>query len=62
MGGNVGKAVSTVIALTGVGAAAGVGTTVLWSWQIGLWVLGGYALGLVVLLSLLAHIRMEVPE
>jgi UDP-GlcNAc:undecaprenyl-phosphate GlcNAc-1-phosphate transferase len=62
MGGNVGRTVSTIIVLAGVGAVTGVGTTVLWSWQVGLWALGGYALGLVVLLAVLARVRMEVPE
>ena len=59
MGGRVGRTVSTVIVLSGLGGVAGVGTAVLWPWQVGLWVLGGYALGLTVVLAVLARVRME---
>ena len=62
MGGDVGKTVAAVVAMAGIGAVVGAGTAVLWSWQIGVWMLGGFALGLVVLLTALARVRMEVPE
>ena len=62
MGGRVGRAVAAVIALAAVGAGVGVGTAILWSWQVGLWMLGGYAFSLVVLLVALGRVRMEVPE
>ncbi|MBZ5587287.1 MAG: undecaprenyl/decaprenyl-phosphate alpha-N-acetylglucosaminyl 1-phosphate transferase [Acidobacteriia bacterium] len=62
MGGNVGKAASAVIALAAVGAGVGVGTALLWSWQVGVWMLGGYAFAVLLLLVVLARVRMEVPE
>ena len=59
LGGEVGKSVGVVVALTAAGAVAGVGTAVVWSWEVGVWVMGGYGLALVVLLTALARIRME---
>lgn len=61
-GGNVGKAVTAVIALAAVGAGVGLGTALIWSWQVGVWMLGGYAFALLVLLVALARVRMEVPQ
>jgi len=62
MNGNTGKAVTVVVAVAAAGAVAGIGTAAVWSWQVGVWVLGAYALGLAVLLGALARVRMEVPE
>ncbi len=62
MNGRVGGAVSSVIALSAAGAVIGVGTAVLWSWQVGLWALGGYALSLVALLAALTRVDMGVRE
>ena len=58
--GRVGTAVTLVIGLSALGAAVGVGTAVLWSWQIGLWTLGAYALALVTLLVALTRVDMGV--
>jgi hypothetical protein len=40
----------------------GVGTTVLWPWEIGVWTLGVYGFGFAVLLVVLSRVRMETPQ
>ena len=62
LGGSTAKAMAMVVALSALGAVAGVGTAVLWPWEVGVAVLGGYALAMVVLLAVLARVRMEAPE
>ena len=62
IGGSVGVTVTAVIALAAVGAGVGVGTATVWSWQVGLWLLGGYAVVVIALLFALARVRMEAPE
>jgi len=60
-GGRVAPTVATVLAIAALGAAIGVASAALFPWQIGLWLLGGYAVGLLVLLVVLARVRMETP-
>ena len=57
--GSVRRTVSAVFGLSVLGAMVGVGTAALWPWEAGLWTLGGYGLGFVVLLVVLARVRME---
>jgi hypothetical protein len=49
-----------VLALALGGAFVGVGTAVLWPWQVGVWALGLWVLVVLVLLIVLTRVRMEV--
>jgi UDP-GlcNAc:undecaprenyl-phosphate GlcNAc-1-phosphate transferase len=60
--GSVRRTVTAVLGLSFVGALVGVGTSVLWPWEVGVWTLGGYGLGFVVLLVALSRVRMETPQ
>ena len=62
LGGSTAKAMVAVVALSVLGAVAGVGTAVLWAWEVGIAALGGYALAVIVLLAVLARVRMEASE
>lgn len=62
LNGSVRRTVSAVLGLSFVGALVGVGTTVLWPWEIGVWTLGVYGFGFVVLLVVLSRVRMETPQ
>ena len=57
--GSVRRTVAAVLGLSVLGAMVGVGTAAIWPWEVGLWTLGGYGLGFVVLLLVLARVRME---
>lgn len=57
--GSVRRTVSAVLGLSVIGAMVGVGTAALWPWEVGLWTLGGYGIGFVLLLVVLARVRME---
>ena len=58
LGGRTPRATAAVVAIAAVGAVAGVGTAVLWPWEVGVTVLSGFALAFVVLLAVLARVRM----
>ena len=60
--GSVRRTVTAVLGLAAVGAFVGVGTATVWPWEAGLWTLGGYGLGFVVLLIVLARVRMEASR
>ena len=60
LGGSVRKTVAVVLALALGGALVGVGTAVLWPWQVGVWALGLWVLVVLVLLIVLSRVRMEV--
>ena len=59
LGGDVRKTVLICHGIALGGGVIGVGTTFLWSWQLALWLIGGYLLGVLVLLILLARVPME---
>jgi UDP-GlcNAc:undecaprenyl-phosphate GlcNAc-1-phosphate transferase len=59
LGGRVRPAVTTCYAISAVGAVIGVGSTVLWTWQVALVAVGSLAVAMLVLLGWLARIPME---
>ncbi len=59
--GDVRRTVLVAHALTLVGAVIGVGTALLFSWQLALGLIAGYGVILVALLLWLARVRMEAP-
>ena len=61
-GGNVRVTLGVCLALVLVGAVVGLGTALLWQWQVGITALGAYALAVVVLLVRLARVPMETPQ
>jgi UDP-GlcNAc:undecaprenyl-phosphate/decaprenyl-phosphate GlcNAc-1-phosphate transferase len=61
-GGDVKRSVLTVYAIALLGGLLGVGSSLLWSWQVTLWLLGGYAVLFSCLLVFLARIPMERRE
>jgi len=61
MGGSVPKAMATVVTLTAVGTAVGLGIALFSAWELGLATMAGYVLLLLVVLTALARIRMEAP-
>ncbi len=62
LGGRVGTTVAAVIALAALGAAVGVGSATVLSWQVGLWAMAIYAFAFLVLLAVLVRVRMEALE
>jgi UDP-GlcNAc:undecaprenyl-phosphate/decaprenyl-phosphate GlcNAc-1-phosphate transferase len=58
LGGRVRLTVAICYLVALIGAVIGVGTTLLWPWQLALWLLGGYLLAVVVLLVALARVDM----
>lgn len=58
LGGRTPRATAAVVAIAALGALVGVGTAVLWPWEVGVAVLAGFALAFVVLLAVLARVRM----
>lgn len=60
LGSDTHRAVLVCYAISGCGAVAGFGSAALWSWQVALVVLGGYALVVVMLLAYLTRVDMEV--
>ena len=62
LGGSTPKAVAAVVALAIAGTVAGVGTAILWPWEVGVVVLGAFALAMVILLAVLASVRMGEAE
>ncbi len=61
-GGRVRPTVGVCLALGVTGALVGLGTAVLWPWELGLAALGVYGLAIVALLVWLSHVSMETPE
>lgn len=57
--GRVRPAVVTCYALAAAGGVIGVGCALWWSWQLALWLLGGFALAFVSLLGWLARLDMK---
>jgi UDP-GlcNAc:undecaprenyl-phosphate/decaprenyl-phosphate GlcNAc-1-phosphate transferase len=62
MGGDVPRTVLICHSLAGLGGVLGVGAALWFSWQLALWLMGGYVVLLTVLLLWLARVPMEARE
>ena len=62
LGGAVNRTLGVILAIAALGAMVGISTATVLPWEVGVWTLGGYALGVVVLLIVLARVKMETPQ